>query len=219
MSGSSDNNYVTYNCGHYGPDMSRRCHVCNKKITKKYPNYLMNKVKEDRNLEYFKDPISRRRLVNPILLNCGHTFSERGIRTWLINNTNCPICKTNVTNTIKDLTLQTELQNITLTTSPESPWDSSEAPNYTPGYNRPDVAIVAPNNSCRDEIVTMISIIFIALITIGSIIITMIFLPNTEAGNTGIPLNVFIVLMEIALICFIGVIFGGFVWLANRNIL
>jgi hypothetical protein len=38
------------------------------------------------------DPISLERMIDPVTLRCGHSFSERTVLHWLKQNSTCPVC-------------------------------------------------------------------------------------------------------------------------------
>ena len=51
-------------------------------------------------------------MVDPMVLNCGHSFEKSAIEDWLEMNNICPICRKDVISIVPNYTLKTMLKYI-----------------------------------------------------------------------------------------------------------
>jgi len=50
-----------------------------------------NSIRSEQDLELI-DPISKQIMVNPVMMPCGHSFSEQTLASWMEQYTSCPVC-------------------------------------------------------------------------------------------------------------------------------
>ena len=62
-------------------------------------------------LDLFIDPISHRRMTDPVIIACGHSFERDQINGWVSGGVpTCPLCKEPVRNLIENMFIRQALQ-------------------------------------------------------------------------------------------------------------
>ena len=69
----------------------------------------------------FLCPISMNVMVNPVVIDCGHSFDKEGLETWLRSSNLCPTCRHRVTTISTNFTLKSLIESsLNNTTRPNS---------------------------------------------------------------------------------------------------
>ncbi len=66
----------------------------------------------DKHPDDFKCPICCDIFTNPVITECNHTFCDKCIRRWGIQNSCCPLCRSNVVNNIYRIDYPYEIENM-----------------------------------------------------------------------------------------------------------